>query len=939
MSSGTKQLNQQKRKGKEAAGAGGNGKSKGKKQTAKAELEAGQIDGALEEVLASFLDATLEDAVGGFDFEKHKDARRRRPLHVVTGAIQPLPPAMLTLPIPDLRQAAERVPSSADADDKPAHEMHTHFHLHTTAVTAVPDDVADKRAHFHGKVDDLLRGMPGKLGMTSEQSDHYFGPRAREHFFEQHRWVDHQRNISTSNPGETLTAFAFANNQTSSTTTTTHGRAPAFAASASETLASWSNSLHQESMLEQQPGSLSGGGSVGSLVGGWRGSVAGGDDPRKSLAGQLASELAFAARRPVETDRAVVAYAAAQLENYRDLADWTQEGGGVLDYEPGRAVDIDGNASSSSPSRKIAPLAPISGPQHHMGKSGVKKSLAASKTVDPRIARIIRAHVVPALDKRGYQKPVEIPVTTHEIGYVNPYRKLKESKPALAAEAAATAGSNPHTPFQEGISTTSAADHASLQSPAHSLHHPLSSLPSNLAPLHALHFGSHSESDLGSDSLLVGGAVLVPEMDDDELASVCLNNDLIREGVFDQTLPPLSPRSTYLAGCLRDRLNPRAVMMVRKTFTKCLDLRNQSLGDKMGLILAECVQRMPYLESLNLDDNRLTDRSLAPILKALVNVAGFLQLNLSNNKLDDDSSKTLAAYIGRGDCPLQSLMLRHADVDDREGATFIAVLRANKTSRLRELDLSSNLLGNAEQMTALDSSIVTSGAEFGNLFSSPYCTLQKVLVGWNMIRLVSAVSMARSFRYNSSVVELDLSCNSLGVSGGLALAGSIMLNTTLRYLNIANNAIDGMACFALCAAICENKVLSRVIFDDNPIGVLGSRALMQVPTVAGSRVSLSAKHCNLCIVTNPNLVTDGSTPDFDFDNIIRDYTLTLSRAYDRAVAIFLLNVVACHHTLVFAAADYDPSPTNNGKFEPLEIMQVGRVFSRSMSLITWPTLF
>jgi hypothetical protein len=333
----------------------------------------------------------------------------------------------------------------------------------------------------------------------------------------------------------------------------------------------------------------------------------------------------------------------------------------------------------------------------------------------------------------------------------------------------------------------------------------------------------------------------------------------------------------------------------------------------MGLILAECLPDMPHLHSLILDDNRLTDVSLGPLLKQIVKMKDFLELDLSNNKLDEVASQTLAEYLGSTTCPLEKLVIRNADVDDLEGANFIQILCSNEKSRLRELDLSQNLLGSAEQLSSVIDNVVTTGVAFGKLFRSKVCSLERVSVSWNLIRLASGVAMASSLGANTSLTELDLSSNGLGTDGGLALAASLMSNHALRNVNLANNNLDGQACFALCAAVCENKVLRRVVFDDNPIGSLGARALMQVPTVVGSRISLSARGCNTTIVqSNPH--------NFDFDKILHTYTITLSNPFDRAVAIFLLNLVACHHTFIFTRFDVDHSPTNNGKFEPVELV-------------------
>lgn len=114
--------------------------------------------------------------------------------------------------------------------------------------------------------------------------------------------------------------------------------------------------------------------------------------------------------------------------------------------------------------------------------------------------------------------------------------------------------------------------------------------------------------------------------------------------------------------------------------------------------------------------DKKTDESLKHLLSALVNISSLHTLDLSRlliylilflslllqcrNKIDGDSSDALAEYVSRSDCPLRKLILQSADVDDGECDGFVKCLMTNKM--LLELDMSSNLLGTAENMTSDD---------------------------------------------------------------------------------------------------------------------------------------------------------------------------------------------------------------------------------------------
>ena len=67
----------------------------------------------------------------------------------------------------------------------------------------------------------------------------------------------------------------------------------------------------------------------------------------------------------------------------------------------------------------------------------------------------------------------------------------------------------------------------------------------------------------------------------------------------------------------------------------------------------------------------------------------------------------------------------------------------------------------------------------------------------------------------------------------------------LEELLIANNSIDGSACFAICVGIREGKSVKYLNIDGNPIGIAGARILMSLPATCGARVTFSARNCDL----------------------------------------------------------------------------------------------
>lgn len=67
------------------------------------------------------------------------------------------------------------------------------------------------------------------------------------------------------------------------------------------------------------------------------------------------------------------------------------------------------------------------------------------------------------------------------------------------------------------------------------------------------------------------------------------------------------------------------------------------MGDDMAVMLAESLRDLPYVQSINLADNNLTDMGLAPILEAITTIPDMLELDLSQNTIGPMAAAALAA--------------------------------------------------------------------------------------------------------------------------------------------------------------------------------------------------------------------------------------------------------------------------------------------------------
>jgi hypothetical protein len=232
----------------------------------------------------------------------------------------------------------------------------------------------------------------------------------------------------------------------------------------------------------------------------------------------------------------------------------------------------------------------------------------------------------------------------------------------------------------------------------------------------------------------------------------------------------------------------------------------------------------------------------------------------------------------------------NAQVDDGECASFIDAVKANKS--LKELDLSNNKIGDQENYNTVFPDFTTGGEAIAELLSDEACQIEILHLQWNKIRLDSGVKIADSLQHNHYLIYLDLSYNTLGRDGGIALGKSLELNKSLKTIVVTNNGLDAAACIAICAGVMENTTIKNVYLDGNPIGTQGSKVLMLVPMVVGSRVKVSATKCNISL-------RDANCP-YDFLHLLQDYDLNMEDVFERAVFMILLHMIAAHHTYHFS---------------------------------------
>ena len=176
-----------------------------------------------------------------------------------------------------------------------------------------------------------------------------------------------------------------------------------------------------------------------------------------------------------------------------------------------------------------------------------------------------------------------------------------------------------------------------------------------------------------------------------------------------------------------------------------LHLTNSSIGLEGATGLANGLQHLTKLETLNLSHNNIGRECCNSLCNGLQYLTSLWNLDLSHNDINDDN----ASCLGH--------VLQHL-------------------TRLSNLNLSHNNIG-------LGMSHLVSGLQ--RLTGIGFLNLSH-----NNISSDGATSLAHIFQYLTNLLWLDVSHNNIGPDSMTSLAGGLLHLTELYWLNISHNNID-----------------------------------------------------------------------------------------------------------------------------------------------------
>ena len=266
---------------------------------------------------------------------------------------------------------------------------------------------------------------------------------------------------------------------------------------------------------------------------------------------------------------------------------------------------------------------------------------------------------------------------------------------------------------------------------------------------------------------------------------------------------------------------------------KHVNLPENKLDRRACDVLAEGVQRMPCLETLQLWHNSCIRCGGAVQLVSSLHRSTLRELGISGTGISDPDFKCLASYI-HSTTSLQDLSIGENNISVESINSLCKALSAN--SSLRRLEMShchftashclclGQLLrhpihSNIEMLDLSWCNLTSDGV--GDVVSglSDNQTLRELRLSHNQIRSEGAVAIATMLLTNSSLMVLYLGWCSIGSSGGVELGRALLRNKTLRELELSWNKLEDDGVRELCRGLETNSSLEQLrLWGDKSLG-------------------------------------------------------------------------------------------------------------------------
>ena len=335
-----------------------------------------------------------------------------------------------------------------------------------------------------------------------------------------------------------------------------------------------------------------------------------------------------------------------------------------------------------------------------------------------------------------------------------------------------------------------------------------------------------------------------------------------REDVWSlDTISDSIYRAKFLSNCLKEdnslleldlyNHNIDVVMIanairINTTLVK-LDVSFDTLSDKEATAISDCLRVNNILQELNLSNNEITNEGATRISNAMNTNTVLRKLDLSSNWCDVDGSIYLLQMVNSNSA-LRFLSITHNNVAQSEffqikqsvkqmfhhlhqslcevHASWNEIASINESVKLKSIIIVFYSLSNdtREDVWSLDtiSDSMYRAKFLSNCLKEDY-RLQELDLCNNNIDVLMIVN---AVQINTTLVKLDISCNSLSDKGVVAISECLKVNNRLKELNISKNEITSEGAMTIAEALQLNTALVKLDISHNMLSNKGALSII-----------------------------------------------------------------------------------------------------------------
>ena len=228
---------------------------------------------------------------------------------------------------------------------------------------------------------------------------------------------------------------------------------------------------------------------------------------------------------------------------------------------------------------------------------------------------------------------------------------------------------------------------------------------------------------------------------------------------------------------------------------------------ELGFCVAQCGVRTLELEVCSIDKEDAAMLALGMKCQEPANIR-LKQLSLlRNDDIGRAGAVELLSVVAAFPC-LITLNLWRTNIDLEDCQVLGRMMSSHP--QLMELDIGANSLSSEAIQ------LVISG-----IGSNENTKLEKLILSLNTFSLENTEVLSSLLMVNNTIKHLDLRRCGIGPDGSCLLAAALKNNSTLKYIDICGNIIDDKGGFAIASALKVNRTLKHIIIRDGTIGAEG----------------------------------------------------------------------------------------------------------------------